>query len=177
VLVTYRRAPFGTAGDPPPDCLFSVSTGDAHTSAVEGIVLAPEPQAQGSLAVQVDDRRHRGHAVFEGEVLHLFTVERHLRLRYVDRLLHAGDAAEEGGRLTAPMPGKVISVLVRAGQRVAKGQPLLVMEAMKMEHTIAAPVDGEVRLLHYAVGDQVPEGEVLVAIESSAAREAASPSH
>src|SRR5690606_19836677 len=105
---------------------------------------------------------------FEGEILHLFTVERHLRLRHVDRLLHAGDAAEEGGRLTAPMPGKVISVLVRAGQRVAKGQALLVMEAMKMEHTIAAPADGEVTALHYGVGDQVPEGEVLVAIEAAA---------
>ena len=90
--------------------------------------------------------------------------------------MHAGDAAEEGGRLTAPMPGKVISVLVRAGQRVAKGDALLVMEAMKTEHTIAAPVDGEVTLIHYGVGDQVPEGEVLVAIDSTAAREAASSS-
>jgi 3-methylcrotonyl-CoA carboxylase alpha subunit len=175
VVVSYRRAPYGTAGDPPPDCLFSVAAGAADAPAVEGLVL-PTQERPGSLVVQVDGQRHRGHAVFEGEILHLFTVERHLRLRHVDRLLHAGDAAEEGGRLTAPMPGKVISVLVRAGQRVAKGQPLLVMEAMKMEHTIAAPIDGEVTLLHYGVGDQVPEGEVLVAIESSAAQEAATPS-
>src|SRR5690606_10310204 len=112
----------------------------------------------------------------EGETLHLFTVARHLRLQYVDRLLHAGDAADEGGRLTAPMPGKVIALLVQPGERVRKGQPLLVMEAMKMEHTITAPADGQVGRLHYGLGDQVPEGEELVSLESPAAPEAAASS-
>src|SRR5690606_34838505 len=174
VLVSYRRAPFGAAGDPPPVCHFTVAGSGTDAQSVDGVVLAPE--ADGSLVVQIGERRHRGHVVVVDETLHLFTADRHLRLRHVDRLLHAGDAAEEGGRLTAPMPGKVISVLVQAGQRVSKGQALLVMEAMKMEHTIAAPVAGEVTLLHFGVGDQVPEGEVLVAIESPAAPEAASPS-
>ncbi len=174
VLVTYRRAPFGTAADAPAECRFTVAGSATDAPTVDGIVLAPEED--GTLVVQVGERRHRGHAVVVDETLHLFTADRNLRLRHVDRLLHAGDAAEEGGRLTAPMPGKVISVLVQAGQRVTKGQALLVMEAMKMEHTIAAPLSGEVTLLHFGVGDQVPEGEVLVAIESPAAPEAASPS-
>ena len=63
------------------------------------------------------------------------------------------------------MPGKIISIAVKAGDTVEKGQPLLVMEAMKMEHTISAPADGKVAEVFYAIGDQVTEGAELVAIE------------
>ncbi|MGE0099098.1 MAG: biotin carboxylase N-terminal domain-containing protein [Hydrogenophaga sp.] len=80
----------------------------------------------------------------------------------IDALAHAGEAAAEGGRLTAPMPGKVVSFSVQAGDVVKKGQALAVMEAMKMEHTIAAPVDGTVAELLYAPGDQVSEGAELL---------------
>jgi len=84
-----------------------------------------------------------------------------------DPLVHAADGAAEGGRLTAPMPGKVISLLVAAGAAVTKGQPLAVMEAMKMEHTLAAPRDGTVAELIYAVGDQVAEGAELLRLEKA----------
>jgi 3-methylcrotonyl-CoA carboxylase alpha subunit len=84
-----------------------------------------------------------------------------------DPLVHAADGAAEGGRLTAPMPGKVISLLVAAGAAVTKGQPLAVMEAMKMEHTLAAPRDGTVAELLYAVGDQVAEGAELLRLEKA----------
>jgi len=80
----------------------------------------------------------------------------------IDLLAHAGDAAAEGGRLTAPMPGKVVAFLVQTGEAVRKGQPLAVLEAMKMEHTIAAPADGTVAEWLYAPGDQVPEGAQLL---------------
>jgi 3-methylcrotonyl-CoA carboxylase alpha subunit len=60
------------------------------------------------------------------------------------------------------MPGKVIALMVQAGAKVARGQPLLVMEAMKMEHTISAPADGEVAAIRHAVGDQVAEGAQLI---------------
>jgi 3-methylcrotonyl-CoA carboxylase alpha subunit len=79
-----------------------------------------------------------------------------------DPLAHAGDGAVEGGRLTAPMPGKVVSFLAQPGDTVARGQALAVMEAMKMEHTISAPRDGVVAELLYAVGDQVAEGGELL---------------
>jgi 3-methylcrotonyl-CoA carboxylase alpha subunit len=65
------------------------------------------------------------------------------------------------------MPGKVISLLVAAGTAVTKGQPLAVMEAMKMEHTLAAPRDGTVAELLYAVGDQVAEGAELLRLEKA----------
>ncbi|HSV78876.1 MAG TPA: acetyl/propionyl/methylcrotonyl-CoA carboxylase subunit alpha [Ramlibacter sp.] len=84
------------------------------------------------------------------------------RITTIDRLAHAGDTHAEGGRLTAPMPGKVVSFAVKAGDKVSRGQPLAVMEAMKMEHTIAAPADGTVEELLYLPGDQVSEGAELL---------------
>ena len=62
------------------------------------------------------------------------------------------------------MPGKVIAFLVQPGATVEKGQPLAVMEAMKMEHTLHAPRDGVVGELLYAVGDQVSEGAALLTL-------------
>jgi 3-methylcrotonyl-CoA carboxylase alpha subunit len=121
------------------------------------------------VALQAGGARQHATAVFEKESLHLFTADRHLQLEYIDKIAHAGEASDEGGRLTAPMPGKVIAILVQSGAAVAKGEPLLVMEAMKMEHTITAPADGTITLIHYGVGDQVAEGEALVAIESPVA--------
>ena len=79
-----------------------------------------------------------------------------------DPLAEAGAGAAAAGRLTAPMPGKVVGCLARAGDKVQRGQALAVMEAMKMEHTITAPHDGVVEELLYAVGDQVVEGSELL---------------
>ena len=66
------------------------------------------------------------------------------------------------GTLAAPMPGKVLQVLVQPGSKVSKGTPLVVLEAMKMEHSIAAPHDGIVAEIHFKAGDQVSEGAELL---------------
>ena len=99
-----------------------------------------------------------------GEVDHVFTARGATQIATLDLLAHAGHGPAEAGRLTAPMPGKVVSFAVKAGDLVQKGQPLAVMEAMKMEHTIAAPADGVVQELLYAPGDQVAEGAELLKI-------------
>jgi len=96
---------------------------------------------------------------------HVFTPQGATRISLLDPLAHAGEAAQEGGRLTAPMPGKVVSFAVKAGDKVKAGQPLAVMEAMKMEHTIQAPQDGTVAELLHAPGDQVPEGAELLKLQ------------
>jgi 3-methylcrotonyl-CoA carboxylase alpha subunit len=83
-----------------------------------------------------------------------------------DPIAHSADSSHAGG-LTAPMPGKVIAFLAKAGDAVTKGQPLAVMEAMKMEHTIAAPRDGTIEELLYAVGDQVSEGGELLRLAAA----------
>ncbi|MEN9373886.1 MAG: hypothetical protein RIR79_1438 [Pseudomonadota bacterium] len=115
--------------------------------------------------VRLNTQRHITH-VYENGVnpvtKHVFTAKGATQIIVIDALAHAGDTASEGGKLTAPMPGKVVSFSVKAGDAVKKGQALAVMEAMKMEHTIAAPADGVVQELLYAAGDQVTEGAELV---------------
>ena len=97
-----------------------------------------------------------------GETVHVFCDAGATQIVEIDALAHAGEAAMEGGRLTAPMPGKVVSFAVKVGDKVRTGQALAVMDAMKMEHTIAAPADGTVAELLYAPGDQVAEGAELL---------------
>ena len=99
---------------------------------------------------------------------HVFAAAGATRITAIDRLAHAGDTQAEGGRLTAPMPGKVVSFSVKAGDKVSRGQPLAVMEAMKMEHTIAAPADGTVEELLFAPGEQVAEGDELLRMAKTA---------
>jgi 3-methylcrotonyl-CoA carboxylase alpha subunit len=138
-------------------------TGDGVTSGV----LAFEPAtaastAPGALVVQFAGQRAAVNVYRRGEQAHIHTAAGATHIVSVDLLAHAGEAATEGGRLTAPMPGKVVSFAVKAGDAVKKGQALAVMEAMKMEHTIAAPADGTVAELLFAPGDQVAEGAELL---------------
>ena len=114
------------------------------------------------LWVQFNGARTHSQVHAQGEARHVFTPQGAARISLLDPLAHAGEAAQEGGRLTAPMPGKVVSFAVKAGDKVKAGQPLAVMEAMKMEHTISAPQDGTVAELLYAPGDQVADGAELL---------------
>ena len=75
----------------------------------------------------------------------------------------AGTAAD--GAILSPMPGRIIAVEVAAGEAVTKGQKLVTLEAMKMEHSLAAPFDGIVAELNAEIGGQVSEGAVLARIE------------
>ncbi|CAG0995033.1 3-methylcrotonyl-CoA carboxylase alpha subunit [Burkholderiales bacterium] len=100
--------------------------------------------------------------VVRGEERIVYRGGRSWRFRHLDALAHAGEAAGGGGHLTAPMSGTVISVLVKAGEAVAAGQALLVMEAMKMEHTIVAPAAGKVVRVAFSGGEQVKDGAELI---------------
>ena len=119
----------------------------------------------GVLTATVDGRRLAGTVAAIGDERTVILPDRTVRLRFVDRMAAAG--AEEGGtgKTAAPMPGKVTAVFVAAGDTVAAGDALMILEAMKMEHTIAAPVDGVVAAVHFAAGDQVEEGIALVEFE------------
>jgi 3-methylcrotonyl-CoA carboxylase alpha subunit len=118
--------------------------------------------------VSLGDQRWTLAVYAQGERITVFAPEGTLALQEVDALAHAGEGAETGGRLTAPMPGKLVALLAKAGEAVKAGQPLAVMEAMKMEHTIAAPRDGTVAELLYGVGDQVAEGAELLRLQPPA---------
>jgi 3-methylcrotonyl-CoA carboxylase alpha subunit len=98
----------------------------------------------------------------KGQLAHVFTAQGATKLVVIDPFLQVAESSAKGGRLTAPMPGKVVSFAVKAGDKVTAGQTLAVMEAMKMEHTIAAPKDGVVAEILYAPGDQVMDGAELL---------------
>ncbi|HEX5311812.1 acetyl/propionyl/methylcrotonyl-CoA carboxylase subunit alpha [Aquabacterium sp.] len=104
----------------------------------------------------------------DGEQFHVFAPQGQVQARLIDPLAHAGDDHSGSGKLAALMPGRVVALLVQAGQAVKAGQPVAVTEAMKMEHTLNAPVDGIVTEVLCAVGDQVPEGAELLRIEAQA---------
>ena len=112
--------------------------------------------------IQLGNSRFTAWVYRHGERFAVFTGVGSALVTEYDPIAHAGDQAGEAGRLTAPMPGKVISFLAKPGERVQRGQALAVMEAMKMEHTINAPHDGVVQELLYGVGDQVAEGGELL---------------
>lgn len=124
--------------------------------------------AHDRLAVELEDRRLMASVVAVAEKRHVFVnsgtyvIERHDPLHLVE----AGGA--QGGGLTAPMPGKVVALLAQPGP-VAKGTPLLILEAMKMEHTITAPKQGNLKGFRYAVGEQVADGAELVDFAPEAA--------
>ncbi|AVT04000.1 acetyl-CoA carboxylase biotin carboxylase subunit [Paracidovorax avenae] len=176
---SHRRFEVECTGQPASATL-TYRPGEAPLLRVEagGAVLAEGPLGFGraggaegkgeAIDLSFAGERTRATVHARGEARHVFMPRGAAQLTVIDRLAHAGEAQAEGGRLTAPMPGKVVSFAVRAGDRVAKGQALAVMEAMKMEHTIAAPADGMVEELLYAPGDQVTEGAELLRLAAAA---------
>jgi 3-methylcrotonyl-CoA carboxylase alpha subunit len=115
--------------------------------------LGDEPQAKAS----------RTRAIRDGNDWHVLCGGIYRRLSLKSEL--AGADTEAAGSLTAPMPGRIVKVMTKAGAKVAKGDALLILEAMKMEHTITAPKDGTVKEIRYAPGEQVLEGAELVTLE------------
>ncbi|QGZ56263.1 acetyl/propionyl/methylcrotonyl-CoA carboxylase subunit alpha [Paraburkholderia acidiphila] len=113
------------------------------------------------------DKHVTGRVFIDGDVFHVFCLGMSMAFEWQNLLAHAADAEHGEGRLTAPMPGKVIAVLVEPGAVVEKGAPLIVMEAMKMEHTIGAPAAGKVTEVLYGVGDQVADGAQLLVLEAA----------
>jgi 3-methylcrotonyl-CoA carboxylase alpha subunit len=100
--------------------------------------------------------------VVNGAHHHVFLGGAHFNFDYDDPLdveaqHHAGE-----GSLLAPMPGRVVALVAEPGQHVERGAALMILEAMKMECTIHAPVAGRVRSFHFAAGDQVSEGSELL---------------
>jgi 3-methylcrotonyl-CoA carboxylase alpha subunit len=125
-------------------------------------------ETNGQLHAQLGERRLHAAVVIAAERRHVFLEGRAWPLARVDNLYTGGEGDEAGGGLRAPMPGKIVALLAQAGATVEKGAPLLVMEAMKMEHTITAPANGTLKAFCFAPGDQVADGVELVEFEVTA---------
>ena len=119
----------------------------------------------GELRVDLGGRRINVTVVSANEKRHVFIDGVCFIFSAIDPLFHAGSGGGAEGGLTAPMPGKVIALIAPVGARVEKGAPLLILEAMKMEHTIAAPAAGLVKAFLFSVGEQVSDGAELVEFE------------
>jgi 3-methylcrotonyl-CoA carboxylase alpha subunit len=119
--------------------------------------------ANGDLAVELGGERINAAVVRSGRELTVFASGLAYRLQVCEFETVQDEAA--GGRLTAPMPGSVIEVLVKEGEAVEQGRALMIIEAMKMEHTIVAPSAGRIARVRFAPGEQVREGDQLIAFE------------
>lgn len=134
----------------------------------DGSQLAAQGEAldEHHLRVTLDGVQQRIAAVRVGQQLSIMDGEQRCTLEVHDPLTAGMDDEVVDGSLSAPMPGAVVAVLVQEGERVSEGQPLMVLEAMKMEHTIRANGPGVVGEIHYQPGDQVQEGIELLVINA-----------
>jgi 3-methylcrotonyl-CoA carboxylase alpha subunit len=136
---------------------WKITPGNGSTFDAQGKLAA-----DGKLSGIVGDEKVSAVWVQNGMEINLFTKDGTRRFAIVDRLHDAEDAQVSGGRLVAPMPGRVISLLVEPGAHVEANEPVIVLEAMKMEHTLRAPSRGTVAAFRYAAGEQVDEGAELL---------------
>jgi len=136
------------------------------TATLDGLAVSVGLRGEGDrLEAAFPDRIVRAEVYRDGARRLVYGEGASWTLTLVDPLLEWKQGVDASAALTAPMPGRMAAHLVAPGARVAAGTPLLVLEAMKMEHTIAAPVDGRVQAFRFAVGDQVADGDQLVDFE------------
>ncbi|MCL1528925.1 acetyl/propionyl/methylcrotonyl-CoA carboxylase subunit alpha [Xanthomonas nasturtii] len=121
------------------------------------------------LRVEVEGRQWRAQVLRDGSMLTLIGATQRAAFRHHDVLAEADQPAQDAGGLTAPMPGRIVSLAAAVGQPVSRGQALVVLEAMKMEHTLHAPSDGTVQAYLVAEGDLVADGVALVEFVSASA--------
>jgi 3-methylcrotonyl-CoA carboxylase alpha subunit len=133
-------------------------------SAAWQVPLAIDATEGTRIQLRLGEQALAADVVRDGDAVHVFAGGRHCNFTLVDPLGSVGTPDQDEDRLCAPMPGKIIAIHASSGERVRRGQLLLVMEAMKMEHSIVAPHDGAVDQVHYRVGDQVDEGATLVSL-------------
>ena len=137
--------------------------GEFRIGTPAGLTLANGQYASdGELIATLDGCRRVFTVVRRGNRIAIFHRNREYGVEYVDPGRNAGVDAGATGGLVAPMPGRVIVVKVKEGDRIRSGDTLLILEAMKVEHAIVAPIDGVVERLLYAQGDLVDEGEELL---------------
>jgi 3-methylcrotonyl-CoA carboxylase alpha subunit len=138
---------------------------DRYLARIQGQELSLRVLARdaASLQVECEGEITQTHVFEVAPALHLFRSGRHVVVNLVctDDSLQVAGTAEQGSLLT-PLPGTVVAVHVAAGQHVARGAPLITVEAMKMEHTLTAPYEGVVSRIAFGLADRVQAGAVLV---------------
>ena len=124
--------------------------------------FASHADGTGTIAARLVERRRRARCRVDGMHVTLWDEDAQYDFLLEDPRSREFTASASTGGLTTPLPGVVVSVPVSVGQKVAAGEVLMVIEAMKMEHTITAPYAGTVQSIHFARGDRVPEASQLL---------------
>jgi len=119
------------------------------------------------LHISIDGHRSQATITRDGINISLYRQNGVFNFTHITPDCGNSDDQDEQGGLTAPMNGTMVSVLINAGDKVKKDQPLMIMEAMKMEHTIKAPSDGTIDTLYYATGDMVDGGSELLSFTAA----------
>jgi 3-methylcrotonyl-CoA carboxylase alpha subunit len=159
----------------PPQEIFVLKDGDAERRVMvthapsltveidgESWPAAFEREANGDLAVSLAGKRSTVHVFTEGDAITVLRRGHAHRLELLQADAAGDDAAASASDIRAPLPGRVVQVLAEPGKAVAKHAPLVIVEAMKMEHVLVAPAAGTIDEVRVAAGDQVAEGAVLV---------------
>lgn len=128
-------------------------------------LVSGEILGNGDLLADLAGRRFKVAVIKHDQELTILHQGRSWQLALTDPRLEALEGEGAGGSLVAPMTGNVIAINVAEGDVVKQGDAVMIVEAMKMEHTITAPTDGTVKEIRFAVGDQVEDGEPLLVIE------------
>ena len=115
-----------------------------------------------TLTLALTHRRLTGDVLVHGDQRHVFLPQGSRVLTWLDPFAFEADTLHGDTHLKAPMPGRVVAWVAKVGEHVEKGAPLLILEAMKMEHTLVAPAPGQVVEFYYAAGEQVTDGVDLV---------------
>jgi 3-methylcrotonyl-CoA carboxylase alpha subunit len=119
----------------------------------------------GKLKASIEGKKTQSTVVQSDDILTIFHAGKRYHLSIFTHSSSASDKHDDPGSLLSPMPGKIIEVLVKEGDLVKKGSPLLILEAMKMEHTISAPVDGTVTAIYFCEDEILEEGIELLVVE------------
>ena len=165
IEVAYRWHRDGIAVVPDEE---AAASGDVTSPDGLGVVLGVVGAAPDHAVLEVSGVRHRFDVARAGDVVWVDSAFGNVVLALVPRLPRP-TAVSEPGSLVAPMPGNVVRIGADRGERVRSGQPIVVLEAMKMEHQIVAPADGLVAEVRVALGDQVQAGDVLAVMEEEQA--------
>ena len=139
--------------------------GQRHDIVVARQSLGATARDGSAFDVVQDGEKEQASAVWLGRDLELLTARGRFKLHWIDPYAAEAGSAISDDRIVAPMPGTVTRILAEAGAELARGAAVLVLEAMKMEHTLRAPADGRLVALNCAVGDVVSEGTDLADFE------------
>ncbi len=158
-VAVQPQSPNGTGDD-----IWTIEVASDGSPTVQ-LAVAARFDADGRLDARIDGRRVSAGWLENRGALLAFAEGQSVRLEWDD---HSRDVAREGhgGGLRSPMPGQVLQILTSVGATVKRNQPLMIVEAMKMEHTIVAPADGVIEAILHAAGDRVAEGDQLLRLKA-----------